>query len=583
MKRVASTLRRKFPPVALAGLAVAALFALAPVGRPVETGHAQDDDPLVIFIQGRRPLETTGISNVGPEGLSKLADIFRSMGAEVTYRNITSPLPDDADVVVLARPMRAIGTVEAAYLWSYLERGGNLLLALDPEGTYLRSPSVRGANIRSRIGRGALPDLFDADYGILPYDTFVAEPYVSNASVETINTVYSVAPVDAVSNPVTAPLQQYDLPVWVWGARHMRVEPFVIGGQALPLIHSDRGFGESSPNIFPSGTTAADAATVPVELNLGEDYTGRLNMGAIATDSRTGARLAVLGDSEMIQNGFGLVSAGPTPRYPANRILAERLAAWLLELPEEEWPRLPAGFSWVTLDGESADWPSGEAATVADGVGDSPQAAYDLQQVQGYADNRYVYLILRPAGAPEAGVQVTIPLTAAGSGAPAPRVVASTAGIVIEREGAAMEVVPDGAFAVGSAIELRLPRRLFAEPIRVAPCVHSAPGQDALDCADQPLTVPNSALLAPFDWSLVNQPLATVYTNGGVYIRAAPGTEARITGTVYNGTTFAVLGRNADASWVLVQNSNARGWMAAFLLTPNHDLALLPDVSAPTG
>ena len=95
--------------------------------------------------------------------------------------------------------------------------------------------------------------------------------------------------------------------------------------------------------------------------------------------------------------------------------------------------------------------------------------------------------------------------------------------------------------------------------------------------------MPNSALLAPFDWTLVNQPLAPGDTRCGVYIRAAPGTEARITGTVYNGTTFAVLGRNADASWILVQNSNARGWMAAFLLTPNHDLALLPDVSAPTG
>jgi len=43
----------------------------------------------------------------------------------------------------------------------------------------------------------------------------------------------------------------------------------------------------------------------------------------------------------MIQNGFGLVSSGPTPRYPGNRILAERLAAWLLELPVDAWPGCP--------------------------------------------------------------------------------------------------------------------------------------------------------------------------------------------------------------------------------------------------
>ena len=583
MKRVVSTLRRKVPALALASLAVAALFAFGLVGLPARTGHAQEDDALhVIFIQGRRPLETTGISNVGPEGLSKLADIFRSMGAEVSYQNITTRLPDDTDVVVLARPMRTMGTIESAYLWDYLERGGNLLLALDPEGIYLRSPSVRGANIRSRIGRSALPELFDADYGIRLYDTFVAEPYVSNASVETINTMYSIAHADAVSNPITAPLQQYNLPVWVWGARHMRVEPFVIGGQAHPLFYSDRGFGETSPDIFPSGITAADAATVPVELNLGEDFTGRLNVGAIGTDLRTGARLAILGDSEIIQNGFGLVSSGATPRYPANRIFVERLAAWLLELPEEEWPNLPAGFSWVMLDGDASDWPGRGPLSATDPAGDSAQPAYDLQVMRGYADNRYVYLLLQSAEAPEEDVQVSIPLPAEGSNAPAARVVASRAGIVVEREGTTAELVRDAAMGIGSGIELRLPQRLFnVETIRVAPCVASGPGQEPLDCFDQALTVPNTPMLAPFDWALIDQPLATVYTNGGVYIRTAPGTNASIAGTVYNGTTFAVLGRNADASWVEVQNGNFRGWMAAFLLTPNHDLTLLPDVSAP--
>lgn len=581
MKRVASTSRRKFSAFVLAGLAGAALFAFALVGVPPDTGYAQDDEPRVIFIQGRRPLETTGISNVGPEGLSKLADIFRSMGAEVSYQNITSPLPDDADVIIIARPMRSIGTVEAAYLWSYLERGGNLLLAFDPEGTYLRSPSVRGRNIRSRIGRSALPELFDADYGIRPYDTFVAEPYVSNASVTTINTMYAIAHADAVSNPVTAPLQEYAVPLWVWGARHMRVEPFVIGGQALPLIYSDRGFGETSPDIFPTGTTAADAATVPVEMNLGEDFTGRLNMGAIATDLQNGARLAVLGDSEMIQNGFGLVSSGMTPRYPGNRIFAERLAAWLLEVPEEEWPGLPTGFSWITLDGDSADWPARGPLSAGDSSGDGAQPAYDLQQVQGYADNRYVYLILQTAATPEADVQVTIPLAASEAGSPAPRVVASAAGIIVEREGSATELVPDAAFGTGAGIELRLPQRLFDdETIRVAPCLHNTENPELLDCLDQPLTVPYTPLLAPFDWSLVDQPMATVYTNGGVYIRSAPNTNASIAGTVYNGTTFAALGRNADASWIEVQNGNFRGWMAAFLLTANHDLTLLPEVPA---
>lgn len=582
MNRMASISRRGFRAIALACVGLAALLAVFLAGLPAQTGHAQEEGrPLVVFIQGRRPLDSASISNVGPEGLSKLADIFRSLGAEVIYRNIIEPIPDEASVVVLARPMRAMGTAESAYLWDFLESGGNLLVAFDPESTFILSPSVeRGANIRSRIGRGALAELFDADFGIRMYDTFVAEPYVSNASLLRVDTMYSIGMPDNVPNPITEPLRDYNLPLWVWGARHMRVEPFVIGGQALPLIYTDTAFAETDPGIFPTGRTAADVATAPVEMNIGEDFTGRLNMGAIGMDLRTGARLAVLGDSEMLQNGFGLVSSGPTPRYPANRIFAERLAAWLLELPEREWPRLPGGFTWIQLDGERRDWPDRSVATGPDAAGDSAQPAFDLQQVHGFADNRYVYLLLETAAPPEAEVQVTISLDALGED-PVPRLVASASGAVIERPGAPSEVLRDVALGTGSAIELRLPQRLFGENIQVTVCVHSAPGQEPLDCLDQALTVPYTNLQAPFDWALLGRPLATVYTNGGVYVRTAPSTDASIAGTVYNGTSFAVLGRNADASWIQVENGNFRGWMAAFLLTPNHDLTLLPEVVAP--
>lgn len=587
MQRAASTLplRRTLRRLARkrVWLGLAAALVILPLALPLNRGHAQNQDtPLVIFIQGRRPLNTTGISNIGPEGLSKLADIFSSMGAQVAYRNITEPLPDEAAVVVLARPMRSIGVVEAAYLWTYLEAGGNLLIALDPENVFLASPSVRAANIRSRIGRGALPDLFDADYGVRMYDTFVAEPGVTTATVKTVQTTYSVAQADAVPNPLTEPLQRFGVPVWVWGARHMRVEPFVIGGQALPLIYTDTAFAESNPGIFPTGRAAADAATAPVEMNLGEDFIGRLNLGAAAVDPSTGARLVVLGDSEMIQNGFGLVSSGPTPRYPGNRMLAERLAAWLLELPVEDWPDLPEGFSWIALDGSSADWPARGPLAASDPPDPLPPNL-DLQRVLGYADNRYVYLAVETAAPPDATVRVVIPPESLGDGASGGQLVVSAAGVVIEREGSAPVSVTDAAVGVGAALELRLPQRLFRDPPRLVVCTQSADDPAASDCLDRPFTVPYTTLLAPYDWALVDQRLATVYTNGGVFIRTGPGTDKSIVGTVYNGTAFAVLERNADASWIRVRNANYDGWMAAFLLTANNDLALLPEASALQG
>lgn len=561
-------------------IGLAGLLALAPLAAAARTGHAQSSQaPLVVFIQGRRPLNTASISNVGPEGLSKLADMFRRTGARVQYLNITQPLPKDADVVVLVRPLRAMSVLEVAYLWDYLEDGGNLLIALDPEEVFLSSPSVRSANIRSRIGRSGLRTLIDQDFGVTLYDTFVAEPYMSTDSVARVETTYSLAPADSVRNPVTELLQQYNIPVWVWGARHMTVEPFVIGGQALPLIYTDTAFGEANQDIF---RTASEPALASVELNLGEDFTGHLNLGALALDLRSGARLAILGDSEMIQNGFGLVSTGNTPRYPGNRIVAERLVAWLLELPPEEWPGLPDGFSWILLDGNGADWPV-RGPSIATDTNDASPPAYNLQRVRAYADNRYVYLLVETEAPPDPDIQLTIALNAQVVGGTNPRAVITAAGVVVERDDAATEAVSDAAVGIGQAVEVRLPQRLFNDSLRVPLCAVRAVDQAEIDCLDAPVGVPFTNLLAPFDWALVNRPLATVYTSQGVFIRTGPGVNTRPVGTVYNGTTFAALGRNADASWIRVQNANFSGWMAAFLLTPNHDLTRLPEVAAPGG
>jgi len=221
-------IRRRFAWVGLVLLlAIGPLAALPQIGRAQEGGA-----PLVVFIQGRRPLNTTGISNIGPEGLSKLADIFRDLGADVVYRNITEPLPENATAVVLARPMRAIGTVEAVRLWMYLEAGGNLLIALDPENTFLSSPSVRAANIRSRIGRGALPSCSTPTMASGPMTRW-RRSQASARAPSAQSRRCSRSPGRTHRQSPDPPLQHYNVPIWVWGARHVRVEPFVIGGQAL--------------------------------------------------------------------------------------------------------------------------------------------------------------------------------------------------------------------------------------------------------------------------------------------------------------------------------------------------------------
>ena len=111
-------------------------------------------------------------------------------------------------------------------------------------------------------------------------------------------------------------------------------------------------------------------------------------------------------------------------------------------------------------------------ATGPDAAGDSAQPAFDLQQVHGFADNRYVYLLLETAAPPDAEVQVTISLDALGED-PVPRLVASASGAVIERPGAPSEVLRDVALGTGSAIELRLPHGCLKHQV----VAYSAPGR----------------------------------------------------------------------------------------------------------
>ena len=99
-----------------------------------------------------------------------------------------------------------------------------------------------------------------------------------------------------MQHPVTEPVVAYGLPVQLWGARSMRVEPMGLHSYAVPLIYIQTAFGETRPEVFKS--------QAPVELNLGPDSVGKLMIGALAENTLTGSRVVVLGDSEMLENGM---------------------------------------------------------------------------------------------------------------------------------------------------------------------------------------------------------------------------------------------------------------------------------------
>src|SRR5215207_6831383 len=114
---------------------------------PFEVTAQDQSQPLVAFVVDS-DLQTLSLTDLGPTGLSHLAEIFRSLGARVDYIELGNPIEPEVNLLVLARPIQSLTIPQAVRIWIYLQQGNNLLLALDPEGHYLGF-----ANINSQVSR----------------------------------------------------------------------------------------------------------------------------------------------------------------------------------------------------------------------------------------------------------------------------------------------------------------------------------------------------------------------------------------------------------------------------------------------
>src|SRR5690606_1789051 len=300
-------------------------------------------------IEGRA-IDSSTVTNRGQIGTSALADIFRALGARVQQIAPTDSIPEDAQVAVLVRPLRTVRPAYIARLWAHLYRGGSVLLAFDPENFFLG-----GQNVNSRLSRSGLPELLRESYGIQIGEGVIIEPQYTQASLSNLANTYSLVYPDLVPNPVTDPLRAVGAPIWIWGARPVSALGLGYDSRSYPLLYTDVGYVESDPAIFPSNNPNAPPA-VPFAFDTPADMIGRINIAAISENWLSGGRGALLGDSEMILNSFGLLQVNNRPVQVGNYVFAQRLAAWLLRLPEEEWPPLPREFTWLGIDGEPEDW-----------------------------------------------------------------------------------------------------------------------------------------------------------------------------------------------------------------------------------
>ncbi len=520
------------------------------------------DQPLVVFVLNP-DLEAASVFSAGPEGISALDEIFKSLGAQTQVVNLISPIPAEADVIVLVGPQQRMNILSVARIWAHLARGKHLLLALDPLGY--------GGNDSENFRSGLL-NLVANVYGLITNDSFVVEAGFTKNSIGLLSGAFSMTQPDVVRHPIVAPLIDYDLPVTVWAARSLQVEPIGINSIAIPLLQTHTAYGEVNPDIF----LLEDAA--PLETNVENDLQGVLNIAGIGQNTFGGSRIAILGDSQMLQNGYGLssIAGSALPRHIGNVIFAQRLAAWLIGLPESEWPGLPEGQTWIALDGQSADW-SADLPVIAEERNQSVPAGMDIQRLIAFQNDSYLYMLAGTIGRPAADTLVEITLDNG-------LVLDLTSEQVNSVTPLGRQAVLDADLAIGQVLEMRIPLRLIEADAQIeSVCLldnsdPSAPEQQ--DCTTDTVEITSVTDREPFDLRFYSGPLATVTSIRAVRLSAQPDSTSPAGDSVTVGQVFNVTGRNATSDWLQVRTASAEGWLPASLVIINTDVSLLPIVQS---
>lgn len=87
--------------------------------------------PVVYFLTGNGEFD---IENSGDDGLSKLKAKLEEKNYTVSSLNLVtnSGIPEDAQVIVIASPMKPLSSDEVSLLGKYLDSGGSLIVLYDP-------------------------------------------------------------------------------------------------------------------------------------------------------------------------------------------------------------------------------------------------------------------------------------------------------------------------------------------------------------------------------------------------------------------------------------------------------------------
>lgn len=216
-------------------------------------------------------------------------------------------IPLDARAIILPRPLTDFSEREVTVLDRYLKRGGALLILTDvlfTQDAFLRE-------------NGVLNSYLWTNYGIRALDAAIVDP---GASTETPLDILSFA---VVANTVTPRLDPESAPAVFRLARALEVsavspQPTVANGRFI--MTSELSYAER--NLEQLGSTNT------YTFDEGVDTPGPLTVAAWAEDLQTGARIALIGDSDFASNGQVVLSNG-------NGILITDAITWLTSIEDE--------------------------------------------------------------------------------------------------------------------------------------------------------------------------------------------------------------------------------------------------------